>query len=208
MWKQAELQKNRLTKVEAALLIGFAAALLWCAVSMTVQENVAEKVLRLHVIAHSDEAEDQALKLQVRDRILQETARLTADAAELADARKTVAAHLDTLQQAAAETVAAAGYVYSVRVTLGDTPFPTRQYGDFALPAGTYDALRVVIGEGKGQNWWCVLFPPFCTSAAFAETAEDAGLSRREIRFLTGSGYELRFRTMEWLEVLRRRLGL
>ncbi|MBE6935056.1 MAG: stage II sporulation protein R [Ruminococcaceae bacterium] len=208
MRKQAETRKNTLTRLEAALLTGFAAALLWCAVSAGMQERVAEQVLRLHVIAHSDSAADQALKLAVRDRVLLETERLTADADGLSAARAAVAAHLTTLERAAAETVAAAGYAYPVRVTLGDTRFPTRRYGGFALPAGTYDALRVVIGEGEGQNWWCVLFPPFCTSAAFAETAEAAGLSSAEIRFLTGSGYELRFRVMEWLELLRQRLGI
>ena len=208
MQKEKMMQNRRLTRLEAALFIGLAAALLWCAIGAGVQEQVAGKVLRLHVIAHSDSAADQALKLAVRDRVLEETARLTADAADLSAARAAVAAELDTLQTVARDTVRRAGYPYSVHVTLGDAQFPTKEYGGFALPAGKYDALRVEIGDAAGQNWWCVLFPPFCTTAAFAEEAEAAGLSDGEIRFLTGSGYELRFRVLQWLNVLRLRLNL
>ena len=85
---------------------------------------------------------------------------------------------------------------------------PTKDYGGFALPAGRYDALRVEIGEGAGQNWWCVLFPPFCTTAAFEEEAVAAGLDEDEIRLMSSDGeYELRFRLVEWISRLRELLG-
>ena len=204
-------QKTRayLTRLESALCIGLAAAILFAAAGIQMQTALADKMLRLHVIANSDSAEDQALKLKVRDSVLAEVERLTADAGDVGTARQAVESELDVIRQAAEETVLAEGYAYDVRLSLGETDFPTKEYEGFALPAGRYDALRVIIGEGEGQNWWCVLFPPFCTTAAFEEEAIAAGLDEEEIRLMSSDGeYELRFRLIEWIAHLREILGV
>ena len=127
-------------------------------------ESVKNAVLRLHVIANSDTAEDQTLKLQVRDALLKQSSALAA-AATKQQAAQTLEAQLETLKNAAKRAVAQQGFSYDVAVSLEHTAFPTRTYGDVTLPAGEYDALRVVIGEGRGQNWWCVMFPPLCIPA-------------------------------------------
>ena len=188
------------TKLEGALLIGLAAALLFAVAGIQIQTALADKMLRLHVIANSDSDEDQALKLKVRDSVLREVELLTENDGSVGTARTDVAAGEDV--------IASEGYTSGVRLSLGEAYFPTKDYGGFALPAGRYDALRVEIGEGAGQNWWCVLFPPFCTTAAFEEEAVAAGLDEDEIRLMSSDGeYELRFRLVEWISRLRELLG-
>lgn len=138
-----------------------ALSLFFCALELRARTPRAE-VLRLHVLAHSDSAFDQAVKLQVRDAILQtggahmRAARNGADAAALAmeDAAALLAAARAVLQ--------AQGCTYGVRLCMGTYPFPARRYGESVYPAGDYRALRVVLGDGAGANWWCVLFPPLC----------------------------------------------
>lgn len=196
------------TKPEGALLIGLAAALLFAVAGIQIQTALADKMLRLHVIANSDSDEDQALKLKVRDSVLREVELLTENDGSVGTARTDVAAGLPAIQQAAEDVIASEGFTYGVRLSLGEAYFPTKDYGGFALPAGRYDALRVEIGEGAGQNWWCVLFPPFCTTAAFEEEAVAAGLDEDEIRLMSSDGeYELRFRLVEWISRLRELLG-
>lgn len=197
------------TKLEGALLIGLAAAILFAAAGIQMQSALAGKMLRLHVIANSDSDEDQALKLKVRDSVLREVELLTEHDDTVSTARADVASDLSAIQQAAEDVIASEGYTYDVRLSLGEAYFPTKNYDGFALPAGRYDALRVEIGESAGQNWWCVLFPPFCTTAAFEEEAVAAGLDEDEIRLMSSDGeYELRFRLVEWISRLRELLGI
>ena len=121
------------------------------------------------------------------------------------------ASRLPRLQQTAAEEIAAQGSRYTVSAWLEETEFPTREYDGFALPSGEYLALRVVIGEGAGKNWWCVVFPPLCTTAAcdFQETAVSGGLGEEDLSLITeeDGGYVLRFRAVELWEGLRQWLG-
>ena len=126
------------------------------------QAQLAEKVIRLHVLANSDSQADQTLKLQVRDKILAQTASLLSGQESAAQAAAILQDNLDALAQTAAQEIAARGYHYPVKVCLEETWFPTRQYENVSLPAGNYQALRVLIGEGAGKNWWCVMFPPLC----------------------------------------------
>ena len=126
------------------------------------------------------------------------------------EAEDILAAHLPELAGAGAEAVGAAGYAYPVTASLEERCwFPTKAYGDFALPAGQYTALRLEIGAGAGQNWWCVVFPPLClapTGGTWAETAAQAGLTEQEAALVTGGsdGYEIRFRALELVEQFRR----
>jgi stage II sporulation protein R len=119
-------------------------------------------LIRLHVIANSDSQEDQALKRKVRDEIIQAVAPEFTGPCDIASARLIAQANINRMQQIAQEVIKEEGKDYAVTVELGDYPFPTKHYGAFILPAGDYEAVRVVIGNGSGTNWWCVLFPPLC----------------------------------------------
>ena len=202
---------NKLHTWEAALLLAVAAALLWGACTLQRQDALEQKVIRLHVIANSDSEADQALKLRVRDRVLVLGEDILRQSRDMEEARQRLAEALPQLQQTAAEEIAAQGSRYTVSAGLEETEFPTREYDGFALPSGEYLALRVVIGEGAGKNWWCVVFPPLCTTAAcdFQETAVSGGLGEEDLSLITeeDGGYVLRFRAVELWEGLRQWLG-
>ena len=201
--------KKHLALAEAALLVGLAAALLWTAAADRSRQAVSDKVVRLHVLANSDSAEDQALKLRVRDRVMERTTQWLQSAADRAEAEGLLRGGLLELEGIAAREIAEAGYDYPVTAQVADTTFPTKEYDGFALPAGEYLALRIVIGEGAGQNWWCVVFPPLCTTAAsdVAVTALAAGMEPEDVQMiLEEDGYVLRFKTVEWWRALRQRL--
>lgn len=166
-------------------------------------DSVKNAVLRLHVIANSDTAQDQALKLQVRDALLKKSS-VFAAADSKQQAAQTVASQLESLQRTAKRVVRQQGFDYDVAVSLEQSAFPTRTYGDVTLPAGDYDALRVVIGEGKGQNWWCVIFPPLCLPAASGGTALGDVLSEDALKLVHETPqYDVRFWILEQWEKLK-----
>ena len=168
------------------------------------QKELADSVIRFHVIANSDSQEDQALKLAVRDRVLEKAESLYPEGATLDQAQAALEGHLSTLSAAGRAVVEEQGYDYPVTAVLEDCWFPTKEYEGFALPAGNYTALRVTIGEGKGQNWWCVAFPPLCLGAA-SETMDQAleagHFTSDQGALVTGDGesYVLKFKAMELL---------
>ena len=127
-----------------------------------VSNDIEKSVFRLHVIANSDSEEDQNLKYKVRDNLIEYMNTLCKDVENKEEAINLANLHLEDFKQIAEETVKENGYNYPVSVEIGNFSFPTKNYGDVSLPAGYYDALRVKIGEAKGQNWWCVMFPPLC----------------------------------------------
>lgn len=135
-----------------------------CAISyaQNVSTDIANSVFRLHVIANSDRKEDQDLKYKVRDYLLDYMNSICGNCQSKQEAISIVEKNKDTFEQIAIETIKEQGYSYSVNINIGNFEFPTKNYGDISLPAGYYDALRVEIGEAKGQNWWCVMFPPLC----------------------------------------------
>ena len=172
------------------------------------ERDIYDTVVRLHVLANSDTEEDQALKLQVRDGVLEAAAPLVEGCTTQAEAIEVLTAHLSELEAAALSVVQSEGYDYPVTVLLGEEDYPTRVYESCAFPAGTYVSLRVLIGEGEGQNWWCCLFPPLCLSAATAKSDnEDAfiqvGLTKDQYGIITETGktkYKVRFKLLEVLE--------
>lgn len=202
-------ENRRLRRWELALLLGAAFAALLGVWLDGQQAALADKVIRLHVIANSDSAEDQALKLQVRDRILEEADNLFSGGATLEEVRAALEASLPVLASAGAQVVEEAGYDYPVTASLEDSVwFPTKEYEDFSLPAGQYTALRLIIGEGGGQNWWCVVFPPLCLGSVTetaAETAAEGGFSGEDISLVTGEdeGYVVKFKAIELWEQFR-----
>lgn len=176
------------------------------------QAALAERMLRLHVVASSDAAEDQALKLKVRDAVLEQARPLLTGVEDSAGAEAALLPCLELLRQRAEETLRREGCGERVSVAITDEWFPTKTYDGFALPAGNYRALKVVIGEGRGQNWWCVVFPPLCLASVTEETAAVAvqgGLAPGQAALITGQdgGYVLKFKVIEWWEELLRKLG-
>ena len=127
-----------------------------------VSQDIADSVFRLHVIANSDSKQDQDLKLKVRDELLKYMNNLAENCSSKEEVIQLAKENQDKFKQLAEQTITENGFSYSVSVEIGDSDFPTKTYGDISLPAGTYDALKVKIGEAKGQNWWCVMFPPLC----------------------------------------------
>ncbi len=135
-----------------------------CAISyaQNVSTDIANSVFRLHVIANSDSKEDQNLKYKVRDNLLNHMNNICKNCTSKEEAISLVEQNKNTFKQIALDTIKSEGYSYDVNINIGNFEFPTKNYGDISLPAGFYDALRVEIGEAKGQNWWCVMFPPLC----------------------------------------------
>lgn len=174
------------------------------------EEKIYDTVVRLHVLANSDSAEDQALKLKVRDAVLEVTAPLLADCKSREQAVAALEGCMEEIRMAAEDVIAAEGredLTGSVQICLGEEDYPRRTYEDCTLPAGQYVSLRVCIGAAAGQNWWCVLFPPLCLSAATAGStgsSEDAfvavGLSKDQYGIITETEktkYKVRFKILE-----------
>lgn len=172
------------------------------------ENEIYDSVVRLHVLANSDSDEDQALKLRVRDSVLSCSAELLSDCQTRHEAIKVISENLNTLELVAESVVNESGYNYNVKVELGEEEYPTKNYESFCFPSGSYVSLRVLIGNAEGQNWWCVLFPPLCTSVAIDKSsAEDAfisvGLTDDQYKIITETDetvYEVRFKILETIE--------
>ncbi len=165
-------------------------------------EGIRGEVFRLHILANSDSEEDQRLKLSVRDALLQYTGTLFENCRSKEESIQTAQAHLEDIRTYAQEIIREKGYDYPVQAYVMNMPFTTRVYDDVTLPAGHYDALRVVIGSGQGHNWWCVLFPALCLpSAATKEISSVVSEGEEEI-ITAGEKYEMKFMLVEWWEGL------
>lgn len=172
------------------------------------QVRLASQVIRLHVLANSDSEEDQALKLEVRDRVLETTSALLAGETEPQAAAVLLNQHLDDIAQTAAQEISAQGHDDRVEVRLEQTWFPTRQYQGISLPAGNYLALRVLIGAAEGHNWWCVVFPNLCLPAVSERALEASTLTPGQISLLQEeeTSYVFRFKALELWQSLKHRL--
>ena len=190
------LEISVLLSLVFSVLLSFTALNTECA-------EIRSRVLRLHVLANSDSAADQALKLKVRDRLLEISRDMYAEAQSKEEAVAATQDHLGTLRREAEKVVADNGCDYPVTVSLENCYFNTRSYGDITFPAGEYQALRVVIGEGAGHNWWCVMFPPLCVSpASEGESQLCDVLSGEQMELVEGDGYEIKFKCVEVYEEL------
>ncbi len=190
------MKKNqKLKNWELALLAALCITLTAGMLADRDQRALSGALVRLHVIANSDSGTDQAEKLQMRDRVLALLSPLLAGCRSQEEAADVILSHAAELEA-----------LGDVTVALDREYYPTRQYSTFSLPAGEYLSLRITMGEGAGKNWWCVIYPPLCTEA-LAEPDRDAFLSLQgdEAALITRSetGYELRFRIVEWWGELR-----
>jgi len=167
-------------------------------------EDIPNHVLRLHILANSDSAEDQALKLKVRDRILTESAGLLDNIKNKTDAQNAIKAAIPRLKTAAEDEIKKQGYYYPVNVEMTHMYFTTREYTTVTLPAGDYDSLRVTIGSAAGHNWWCVIFPPMCLPAAEEPKELSDVLNAKQLQIVEGTGgFEYKFKTLEWYEQIK-----
>lgn len=159
-------------------------------------ERLPESVIRLHVVANSDSAEDQEIKLKVRDAVLKEASKWYSGAQSMEEANSVLCTHLESINEAAEKVLRENGKEAEVISTVTDMYFDTRDYGDFTLPAGKYRTLCITLGEGEGKNWWCVVFPalclPACTDAPdiLTETDLKAFSDKAEIKFKVVEIYE------------------
>jgi stage II sporulation protein R len=144
--------------------------------------EIRENVVRLHILANSDNEADQRLKLQVRDRVLKDSAAIFKGSYTKAEAEAAARLYLPMIEAAAKDEIAARGYAYPVKAKLVNMHFESRSYGETVFPAGRYDAVRLEIGEAKGQNWWCVMFPPMCLPAAEEKPAEPLPVEEKIAR--------------------------
>ncbi len=187
---------------ETAALLALCITLLSGTWAASRQQRLASGLIRLHVIAVSDEESEQALKLRVRDAVLRYLRPRLASAADAEAARELLEQVLPGVK-AAAEQVSEGR---PVSVSLGPEDYPLRSYGGFRLPAGRYESLRVVLGDGAGHNWWCVVFPALCLGAVEAEDLESA-LDEEDLALVTdGSGYAIRFWLVDAWGALMNRL--
>ena len=195
------------TKILLTTCVTFLTAIMLMSVlPVNGEEKIYTDMIRLHVIANSDTDEDQSLKLKVRDGILEEIKKLR-PADSKAEAEKAISEDIPAIEEIARKIIEENGYSYSVKAELGYETYPEREYEGFKLPAGKYTSLRVIIGEGAGHNWWCVLYPPLCTTSA--EKKEDvfiaAGFSGEQYRTVTETGktkYKIKFKLLEMIEEL------
>ena len=204
--KQAKFltkEDRQIRRILLVVALGFLIGIVWDSFSgfFDTSARIRQEVLRLHVLANSDSDEDQALKLKVRDRILSEAGTLFYQAETESSARKAAEENLPLIEAAAKAALKDAGAEGTVRVKVTRQFFDTRVYDGFTLPAGQYDAVQVILGEGKGHNWWCVLYPPLCLSTAEKLPEELSKFSEAERRLLESAPkYEVRFFLLELAE--------
>ena len=171
--------------------------ILWCFGLLSDRQKLSTELIRFHVVAESDSPEDQALKLKVRDAVLMSIREDLAEISDIDTAKDYLADNIPKIQKIVAATLKENGCLEKAAVSFCRERFPVRHYDTFSLPAGVYDSLRIIIGEGKGKNWWCVTFPTLCmpaTAAEFETAAVGAGFSQSLAKTLSGQGsYKIRF---------------
>lgn len=168
-------------------------------------ENLRGDVLRLHVIANSDSEADQAVKLAVRDMLLEETKSRVGDAADKLEVEEYFRENSAELTEKVDAFLSERGFDYGAAVSISRSYFETREYDGYTLPSGDYDALKVVLGKGEGKNWWCVMFPPLCVSAADGDElpARDYALMQSG----SGAGFRIKLKIVEWFRFLKGLFG-
>ena len=184
--------RKYLNRVGICLL---AVCLVWTWMLVKDRETLRQELIRFHVVAASDDPADQAVKLQVRDAVIAAFQEELQNFHDMDQAKAYLQENLPKIQAVANDVLAQAGFPDTATVSLCIEEFATRVYDTFTLPAGLYESLRIVIGEGEGQNWWCVMFPSFClpaTSEGFEEVACGAGFSDTLTQTLEGE-HEIRF---------------
>ena len=191
---------------ELALIFGFICSVFCSMASFDAScEELRDNVLRLHIIANSDSKTDQELKLKIRDAVLAESDALFEESANLNSALEKAEENLLVYEKIANRVIAEEGLNYRATAKIGKTFFETREYDDFTLPAGEYDALILEIGEARGKNWWCVIFPSVCVPTQKADLKDSVGKKSAQIAE-NPRPYKIRFKSVEIYEKIKRKL--
>lgn len=182
--------------------------------------DVSDKLVRLHVVANSDSVEDQDLKRKVRDEVIKQMSPSFEGLKDVSQVKQVIADNIGLIEQIAAKVVAEDHKNYGVKAVLNNFDFPTKVYGNLTLPAGNYQALKIVLGSGEGQNWWCVMFPPLCFidiahGVVPEQTMEQLkqSLSEEEFRLLTSAKTQeevpvkLKFKVVEFAKSMNMRMA-
>ncbi len=199
------MKKSIKRNIELGVLFG-----LICAIVLSFSrfearcDELREGVLRLHIIANSDDADDQNLKLQVRDEILKSSIDIFKDCSTTEDAIVTASENIESINEIANRVIKEKGFDYRARVSVGDRYFDTREYDDFTLPAGNYKSLIVDLGEAKGKNWWCVVFPCVCVPSAREASLSDSVSDEAADTAKNAPKYEIKFKTVEIYEKIKK----
>ena len=165
-------------------------------------EELYGDILRIHILANSDSAADQSLKLAVRDRVLELCSQWYDDCYDKDEALTVTREHLSEIEAAAQSEIRDRGFGYTVSAEVAPVDFDTRYYEGFTMPAGRYDALRLIIGDGAGKNWWCVMYPSLCVGIASKDELRDE-LDDGEYRVVTADRFDCRFKLVEYYEAVR-----
>ena len=171
--------------------------------AVDMSEDISQKVLRLHIRANSDSETDQRLKLKVRDELLEETKDIFINCTSVTEAVKRTNDNLDFIQSTVNKIIKKNGFNYNCTVKTDKEYFETRKYESFTLPAGIYDALIIELGQGKGHNWWCVMFPAVCLSGCTEDF--DEVLTEEEKKLIEEDGYIVKFKIVEIYERIKNR---
>ena len=166
-------------------------------------EELRHNVLRLHIIANSDSDEDQKLKLLVRDSILENTSMVFDTCGDLQSAVDVAQSEIEFITEVANKTIAENGFEYGSTARVGTAFFENREYEDFTLPAGEYTSLIITLGEGKGKNWWCVIFPAVCLPAAGGASLTDTVSEESANMAQNPQKYVMKFKFAEWYEKIK-----
>ena len=183
-------------------LITLVATLVLSGMPTDAEAEIYEDTIRLHILANSDSNEDQALKIKIRDKLLIEYGEDLKTFGTKDEAEVKIKELLPKIEKSAEEWVRELGYDYDVKAEIGVEWYETRDYGDFSLPCGYYTSLRVLIGSGEGQNWWCVMYPPLCTELATEDAPGDDGIidyTKEELLLINSGKYQVKFKILEEL---------
>lgn len=192
---------------EISLLFALCFTLCTGLIARAQQQKLSHELVRLHIVANSDSARDQALKLKVRDTVLKQLEPSLSGADDTASARKIIASSLEDIRKAACAVMLENGKAPKASASLTTESFLTREYDSFSLPAGDYLSLRIVLGDGKGHNWWCVVFPPLCMTATETDAFQQLSSGSQSMISDQSGQYKLKFHILELFQQIRRRLA-
>lgn len=189
-------------KILISVILGIIITFVITSYSSTVQSDIADNLLRLHVIANSDSSSDQELKLMVRDRLLAESSDLFSDTESIDESKQIVENNIEFLESAARDVITSRGFDYDVRIKTEKCFFPVKSYGSLTLPSGEYEAVKVEIGKAEGKNWWCVMFPPLCFVNGTVNSEKSLAklkdsLSEEEYDIVTSGKVDFRFKIVD-----------
>ena len=200
------LKNKRVKLFMASIIMGICITSLIQSYSQRVMADISSSVVRFHVIANSDTDVDQSLKLKVRDEIIYYLEPVLKNADNVEETKRLIKNNIDKIEEEAQKIVKKYGYTYSVTAAFGNFDFPAKAYENAQFPKGKYDALKIVIGKGEGQNWWCVLYPQLCFDysqkgvlSKESETKLKNVLTYDEYNMITSkSDFNLKFKIVEW----------